>query len=80
MKYPNLFSLIKIIPRWTVLQIDIILCCAALWLAYLLRFNFEWRYIRPSEFVVALGIVIEVKTLFFLLTKSYAGIIRYTSI
>ncbi len=80
MKYPNLFSLIKIIPRWTVLQIDIILCCAALWLAYLLRFNFEWRYIRPSEFVVALGIVIVVKTLFFLFTKSYAGIIRYTSI
>jgi len=80
MKYLNLFKIIKIIPRWTVLQIDILLCGAALALAYLLRFNFEWQEIDVSEFLLAFCIVIIVKTIFFLRTQSFAGIIRYTSV
>jgi hypothetical protein len=71
MKYPNLFSLIKAIPRWTILQIDIILCVGSLLLSYLLRLNFEWEYLYWPEFLTALAAVICVKTVFFLVTKSF---------
>jgi FlaA1/EpsC-like NDP-sugar epimerase len=80
MKYPNLFSLIKAIPRWTILQIDIILCVGSLLLSYLLRLNFEWEYLYWPEFMTALAAVICVKTVFFLVTKSFSGIIKYTSV
>ncbi len=80
MKYLNLFSLIKVIPRWTVLQLDLLFCGVALALAYLLRFNFEWQDIGFSEFWLAFFISIVAKAIFFLFTKSFAGIIRYTSI
>ncbi len=80
MKYLNLFNLIKVIPRWTVLQLDILLCGIALFLAHLLRFNFEWQEIDASSFLLAAGIVLITKTIFFLLTQSFAGIIRYTSV
>lgn len=80
MRYLNLFRLIKVIPRWTVLQLDLLLCSLALSLAYLLRFNFEWEQINFSEFWISLLVVVIVKAIFFLVTQSFAGIIRYTSI
>ncbi|MDJ1502132.1 nucleoside-diphosphate sugar epimerase/dehydratase [Xanthocytophaga agilis] len=80
MRYLNLFRLIKVIPRWTVLQLDLLLCSLALSLAYLLRFNFEWEQINFSEFWISLLVVVIVKAIFFLFTQSFAGIIRYTSI
>ncbi|MCU0352215.1 MAG: hypothetical protein MUD08_00530, partial [Cytophagales bacterium] len=80
MRYLNLFRIIKVIPRWTVLQIDLLLCAFALALAFLFRFNLEWSLIRGSDFLWALALVLPIKALFFLLTQSYAGIIRYTSV
>ncbi len=80
MKYLNLISLVKAIPRWIILQIDITLCELSLLLSYLLRLNFDWEYMYWPDFFTALGMVISVKTIFFLITKSFSGIIRYTSI
>ncbi len=80
MKYFNLFHLIKVIPRWTVLQIDIITCIFSFLIAYALRFNFEWEEIIWSEFLALLACIIGSKIIFFLVTQSYAGIIRYTSV
>lgn len=80
MRYLNLFNLIKVIPRWTVLQLDLLSCGFALFLAHLLRFNFDWYEINTSAFFIAFGIVIITKAIFFLITKSFAGIIRYTSV
>ena len=71
---------LNVIPRWIVLQTDILVCSIALVLAYLLRFNFA---VPESYYTsILLGIFISgvVKTVAFLTTKSYAGIIRYTSV
>ncbi|HEY8402319.1 MAG TPA: nucleoside-diphosphate sugar epimerase/dehydratase [Cytophagaceae bacterium] len=73
-------NFINKIPRWTVLQIDILVCTLSLVLAYELRFNFEipaeyWGYLK-----LALPLIIFVKIIFFFYTKSYAGIIRFTSV
>lgn len=73
------FLLAKNTPRWIVLIIDITICLCSLMAAYLLRFNFKipeqeiatWHYTFPA--------VISVRILCFLIFKTYAGIIRYTS-
>jgi FlaA1/EpsC-like NDP-sugar epimerase len=80
MKYLNLFRLIKIIPRWTILQIDVFICIVSIFVSYLLRFNFEVEYIHWEEFFYALTLIVSTKLIFFLITKSFAGIIRYTSV
>lgn len=80
MKPSSLLNLIKVIPRWTVLQIDVIICIAAIFLAYLLRFNFELYLINWNDFLLAMFVVVSIKTVFFLITQSFAGIIRYTSV
>ncbi len=80
MRYLNLFKLIKVLPRWTVLQIDLIICALTVVLSYLLRLNFEWHQLISREVLLVTVIVLVTKTIFFLVTKSYTGIIRYTSV
>lgn len=69
---------IKILPRWIIIVIDLIILFFASLLAYLLRFNFE--YSRFDSFNVNKGIIIFTFLCFFssLITRSYAGIVRYT--
>jgi FlaA1/EpsC-like NDP-sugar epimerase len=80
MKPTALFNLIKYTPRWVIFQIDVLICIFSIFLAYLLRFNFELESIEFSDFSVALLLLISVKSVFFLITRSFAGIIKYTSI
>lgn len=71
-------------PRWVIFLIDMLLCLIALSIAYLIRFDFvnidkaiflkEWEILQ-----LALPIYILVRALSFVIGKSYAGIIRYTS-
>ncbi len=71
-------------PRWVIFLIDMFLCLLALGTAYLIRFDFvnidtaiflkEWEILK-----LALPVYILVRTVSFVLGKTYAGIIRYTS-
>lgn len=72
-------KLIQSIPRWTVLQLDVGMCCISLLLAYALRFNFEIPPNVVNEFLIVFPLVIFTKSILFYYTKSYAGIIRFTS-
>ena len=69
---------IKILPRWIIILIDLIILFFSSLLAYLLRFNFD--YSRLDSFDVNKGIIIFTFFCFIssLLTRSYAGIVRYT--
>ena len=66
-------------PRWLIFLIDIFIVSCSVLLAFLLRFNFSIPSsdlkMLPGAFV---GILI-VRTISFLIARSYAGIIRYTS-
>ncbi|MBX9850814.1 MAG: polysaccharide biosynthesis protein, partial [Cytophagaceae bacterium] len=73
-------KLIQSLPRWTVLQLDIFICSASLFLAYALRFNFDISEEMWGSLFMALPVVLMLKGIFFYYTKSYAGIIRFTSI
>ena len=66
-------------PRWLIFLIDLLIAVSAVILAYLLRFNFS---IPDSELKPLPQILIYmalVRSVSFVIARSYAGIIRYTS-
>jgi FlaA1/EpsC-like NDP-sugar epimerase len=65
-------------PRWLILIIDIIISIFSIVFAYLLRFNFDLKNPFFDTLHIVIFFVFFVRFFFFLLTKSYAGIIRYT--
>lgn len=66
-------------PRWIVLIIDLIISVFSIFLAYLLRFNFHIPELDLHDMPIVTGCIISVRLLSFLIGKTYAGIIRYTS-
>ena len=67
-------------PRWVIFLIDIAVCLFSIFLSYLLRFNFS---IPDSELIpmlyYVLPIIMVVRSISFLMSRIYAGIVRYTS-
>jgi FlaA1/EpsC-like NDP-sugar epimerase len=66
-------------PRWLIFLIDLAIALGSVLLAYLLRFNFD---IPPSELRPLPQILLfmaAVRAGSFVIARSYAGIIRYTS-
>ena len=67
------------IPRWFIFLMDILVVFFSLILAYLVRFNFNVPELEmqmwPQVFLMVLG----VRAISFFISKTYAGIIRYTS-
>ncbi|MCD4680668.1 MAG: polysaccharide biosynthesis protein [Bacteroidales bacterium] len=66
-------------PRWVIMSIDIIITICSVILAYLLRFNFNIPQHELSELPFVTGYVVIIRVITFLIAKTYAGIIRYTS-
>ncbi len=74
------FNLIKkYVPQWAILLFDLMISATALFLAYFLRFNFS----IPESYLATLWyvfpIVLTIRLISFLIFKTHAGIIRYTS-
>jgi len=71
---------IRILPRWIIILLDMLILSFSSSLAYLLRFNFD--YAKLNNFDVGKGIIVLIISGLFgiLLTKSYAGIVRYTGL
>lgn len=66
-------------PRWVVLVIDILLAALSFGIASLISNILTSQDFKSSLFIVPLLIVLSLRALAFLATKSYTGIIRYTS-
>jgi FlaA1/EpsC-like NDP-sugar epimerase len=66
-------------PRWLVFLIDTGFVAASVVLAYLLRFNFDIPESELRQFPRVLGVITGMRALSFLITRTYAGIIRYSS-
>jgi FlaA1/EpsC-like NDP-sugar epimerase len=74
------FQNLTILPRWIIIIIDLVIILESTVVGYTLRFNFEWNEILEHQFVLGLlfsGLVGFVSNL---VTRSYAGIVRYTGI
>lgn len=68
----------KNVPGYFILIIDIVSIFIALWLAYLLRFNFSIPKVEIDALPIIFPVILIVRFLTFILAKSYRSIIRHT--
>jgi len=66
-------------PRWIIFLIDLSIVFFSILLAFLLRFNFTVPATERTEFIVMIIFVTTMRAISFIISKSYVGIIRYTS-
>ena len=66
-------------PRWVIFFIDLGICLFSLILAYLVRFNFAIPHNEIQAFPLVFGLVLFVRAMSFYFTKTYQGIVKYTS-
>ena len=76
----NFFSKLTVLPRGVVIFIDQLLIVFSVCLAYLLRFNFELEDVSDYNLLAGVLICLAASMGATLVTKSYAGIVRYTGI
>ncbi len=69
------------LPRWSILIIDTLICAFALSLTFFIRFYFDSnlsladKQNLPYDFMIVLG----VRFISFFISKTYKGVVRYTS-
>ena len=66
-------------PRWIIFIIDILICTFSVITAYLLRFNFTIPASEMISFPNVLIAILIIRIISFVITKTYAGIIRYSN-
>jgi len=66
-------------PRWLILMLDMAICLVAFVVAYLVRFEFAPPIFELVLAKAFLPILLGVRLIGFLVGKTYAGIIRFTS-
>lgn len=66
-------------PRWIIFFIDMGICLFSLILAYLVRFNFSIPKVEIDAFPLVFGMVLGVRAISFYISKTYQGIVKYTS-
>ncbi|MBL7858431.1 MAG: polysaccharide biosynthesis protein [Cyclobacteriaceae bacterium] len=76
----NLISRLTFLPRWVIILIDLSVSAASVSLAFLLRFNFNLEDILEFHPLLSLLVVLVTSLIATLITKAYAGIVRYTGI
>jgi FlaA1/EpsC-like NDP-sugar epimerase len=67
-------------PKQLVFGLDICLCALSFFIAYLLRFNFDVRKYTELSVTQMLPIVLVVRAIAFYYGRTYAGILRFTSL
>jgi FlaA1/EpsC-like NDP-sugar epimerase len=66
-------------PRWVIFFIDLGICFFSLILAYLVRFNFAIPPVEIEAFPLVFTVVIGTRALSFYISKTFQGIVKYTS-
>ena len=74
----NLFSL-NYLPRWIVLFIDIFLTIVAMTISYLIVRMLRVHFYDTLDVPTRYGIVLFVNIIFFLIFKTYSGILRLST-
>jgi FlaA1/EpsC-like NDP-sugar epimerase len=69
----------KTLPRGIIFAADITIVLFSLVAAYLIRFNFSIPAHEADTFIYVFPIVLAIRAIGFLVAKTHAGIIRYTS-
>lgn len=75
-----MFNRVNILPQWAIFFIDLFVCILALFIAYLVKGDMSFDLISKSIFLKNAFILVCICAPVFLLLKTYAGIIRLTTI
>ncbi len=79
MNWEKLFAFSKShVPRWVVLTIDLSICMAAYFMAFILRFNFQMGNDEVQQALRLAPLIFGIRLISFYITKTYSGIVRYT--
>ena len=70
----------RFLSRWLILLFDLIIISTSFLFAYIIWYKFSYVAINIPKAFLQLGIVTSVYLLFFLVTRSYSGIIRHTGL
>ena len=76
----NRFKTLNVLPRWIIVMIDLTIFSLAALVGYLLRLNFQIDELYEFDFLRGISIFTVSGLIASLLTRSFAGIIRYTGI
>lgn len=75
----SFFSGLKILPRWFIILLDLLLVFGSTLFAYFIRFNFELDSSQQISALPSISVYLVIVFLCMLATRSYAGIVRHTS-
>lgn len=78
--FSRLINRLTILPRWVIVVIDIAIIAISTGLGYLLRFNFNLHEIAAFDPKTGILTTVLAGLIASLVTKSYAGIVRYTGV
>ncbi len=78
--FNQIVNRLTFLPRWVIILIDLLVVSLSLALAFFLRFNFNWKTIAVFSPHYTIPLALLVSLVSTLITKSYAGIVRYTGI
>jgi len=70
---------VKHTPRWIVFLIDLSICFFSLSFAYFIRFEFKLEESEFESLKLTIPILLFIRAITFLVFRTYAGLIRYTS-
>ncbi len=76
----NTIRRLKILPRWVIIALDLLIVAFSSFLGYLLRFNFAVNELINHNFLRGVLVYTLCGFVAILVTNSYKGIIRYTGV
>ena len=76
----RLITRLTILPRWIIIIIDLIIIGISIYFGFLLRFNFDLDEMKSFNPMLGVAIGVLSGLISLLITKSYAGIVRYTGL
>lgn len=76
----SIINKLTILPRWIIIVIDLVIIFFSGLLSYLIRFNFNWNEAGSFKPFLGLSVILISSLTSIMITQSYKGIVRYTSI
>jgi len=76
----SVINRLTILPRWIIIFLDLFVVTVATLLGYLFRFNFDIQEILEFKPIQGIALLVLTGLIATLVTRSYAGIVRYTGV
>lgn len=71
--------LVKVLPVWAILSIDVLVILVSSLLAYALRYDFRSIFLDSSSIDKTILWVVIVNLIFFLMFRTYSNVLRFSS-